>query len=432
MGIRNNIGKSVLLLLYVFLCLEAYGQSSGTVSVPATANPWRAGGFVLPDDPGGFGIGDVPPEITFAAGLSTKITISAAGSWSCGLASAGPAGGLCGPFPNVNVFAIGGISGIQISQMTLVGVFLDSANPPNVIIGNGIGNVFAIGTGGTFDIPATATRLILGMPDECTGGGSGSTASCYGDNSGAVTVNYELTRQFHISFSGFIMPPIIPPFGDRPGPGICLTLPPQREFQRLRYSGDNRDFDPNPSVGAYRVHQEIVVDQAGKIVSDGFNDTGISKSWAPDSFDSNHALTPEALSDAILGDCHLLHGEATASTENMQINVTPVSDDSFTINFKGKAADPLFIGANILAPVEWNIQLAIDSGANPPKFKLTGFHTCYPAIELYVTDVASKKVTSLIQFAPGGNNIGTLFACLTGGAFLQTGHKTYDKAGRIN
>src|ERR1700739_3329 len=141
---KMGILASCLLLSFSY----ASGQTSGTLSVSATANPWRAGGFVLPDDPGGFGIGDVPPEITFAANSSAKITVSASGIWSCGLASAGPGGGPCGPFPNVNVIGIGGLTGIQTQQMTLVGVFLDSHNPPDVPTASGIGVVFPIGEGG--------------------------------------------------------------------------------------------------------------------------------------------------------------------------------------------------------------------------------------------------------------------------------------------
>jgi hypothetical protein len=143
-------------------------------------------------NPGGYGIGSVPPEITFTAGAGKKITITASGSWSCGLGSAGPAGGSCGAYPNVNILPFGGIGGFQGRQMSLIGIFLADANPPNVVAGNGIGQPLFMGAGGTFDIPATATRLVLGMGDECTGGGGGDTASCYGDNGGTISVNYSI------------------------------------------------------------------------------------------------------------------------------------------------------------------------------------------------------------------------------------------------
>src|SRR5215831_1929409 len=129
--ITKSFSISASTTCILMISFELYAQSSGTLSVSGTANPWRAGGFILPDDPGGFGIGDVPPEITFPAGSSKKINISASGAWSCGLSAAGPSGGPCGPFPNVNVIGVGGISGVEISQMTLVGVFLDQNNPPN-------------------------------------------------------------------------------------------------------------------------------------------------------------------------------------------------------------------------------------------------------------------------------------------------------------
>jgi hypothetical protein len=143
-------------------------------------------------NPGGYGTGSVPPEIAFTAGPGKKITISASGTWSCGLGSAGPAGGSCGSYPNVNILPFGGIGGFQGRQLSLIGIFLDAANPPNVVSGNGIGLPFLVGTGGTFDVPASATRLILGMGDECTGGGGGETASCYGDNGGSVSVAYTI------------------------------------------------------------------------------------------------------------------------------------------------------------------------------------------------------------------------------------------------
>jgi hypothetical protein len=77
---------------------------------------------------------------------------------------------------------------------TLAGVFLTDTNPPDVTACNGIGKVFPIGDGGTFKIPPTATRLVLGMPDECTGGApAGGTPGCYGDNSGAISATFNLS-----------------------------------------------------------------------------------------------------------------------------------------------------------------------------------------------------------------------------------------------
>jgi hypothetical protein len=399
-----------IFILALFLCVKSPGQSSGTISVSATANPWRAGGFVLPEDPGGFGIGDVPPEITFPAGSSKKINISASGSWSCGLGTAGPSGGSCGAFPNVNVLGSGGISGILIQQMTLVGVFLNQNSPPNVIAGNGIGNVFPIGNGGDFDVPPTATRLILGMPDECTGGGGGSTASCYGDNFGSVSVTYNLGRQYHISLSAFIKPSVVPAFPGEAGPGVCFLLSPRT---KLRYSGDDRDFDPSLTTNSFRVHDEITIDQAGSIVSNEQPATGISRSWAPDAFDSNGTFTSEALADTVLDDCHLLHGQKQATTDGMTINVIPVSANVLNVRLLGKVGNPLLPGSTFWAPIQWDLTLTIDSSSNPAQISFTGFHTCYPAVELYVKELGIDPIRSLIQWTPDGNDRDTITDCLT-------------------
>jgi pimeloyl-ACP methyl ester carboxylesterase len=190
-GSRRN---TIILLVTLAFVPFADAQNSGTLSVSATADLWRAGGFVLPVNPGNFGTGDVPPEIPLVAGANDSITISASGSWNCGLGFGGPGGSPCGPFPNVNVIGVGGISGIEVAAHTLSGVFLDDTNPPDVIACNRIGKVFPIGNGGTFKVPPTATRLILGLPDECSGGANtGGTPGCYGDNSGAVTATFTLT-----------------------------------------------------------------------------------------------------------------------------------------------------------------------------------------------------------------------------------------------
>ncbi len=177
-----------------------------TIQVPATADPWQAGGYMIPPypySPGPLpGEGSVPPEIDFAAGPGRLITIAASGIWSCGNDSqAGPGGGICNPYTSVDVAPTGGISGILVSPMTLAGVFLDAVNPPNVVQGNGIGTVFAIGTGGAFPIPPNATRLVLGMPDECSPDGPPIQPSCYGDNSGQVAVTYKLWRAAGLTIS---------------------------------------------------------------------------------------------------------------------------------------------------------------------------------------------------------------------------------------
>ena len=89
---------------------------------------------------------------------------------------------------------------------------------------------------------------------------------CLSSNSVPFIVSGQ--KQFTISFSAFIVPPIIPPWPEAAGPGFCLQkiLGIPLLFHFLRYSGDNRSFSPQIPDGAYRTFQTLSVDQSGAIL----------------------------------------------------------------------------------------------------------------------------------------------------------------------
>jgi hypothetical protein len=134
----------------------------------------------------------------------------------CGTIVLGPGFGASGPdgysdpFAPMDISSLGGVSGYYGPGFALAGVFLTAADPvapapsrldftgnnqhPNFLsLSPLLGQVFFIGDGQafgglgtqTFNIPAGATRLFLGLPD-CDNA-SGPPGS-YGDNSGALSV----------------------------------------------------------------------------------------------------------------------------------------------------------------------------------------------------------------------------------------------------
>lgn len=209
-------------MLAMFGGLVASGQADETRTVPGTANIYGAGHASTPA--AGFGgSGELPPVISFAAGSGQTLEIvSATGTVlldtvtnNAGIGPSGPDGG---PFyAPTDVTSTDGLSGIQ-SNVTgfLTGVFLDDSEPtgggPAVLdfssggLGTNfsslspvIGQVFFIGNGRTssggvqkFQIPATATRLFLGVVDAADGDNAAGPPQAYGDNGGSFSATVRI------------------------------------------------------------------------------------------------------------------------------------------------------------------------------------------------------------------------------------------------
>lgn len=219
------------------------GLSGALVAAPIFVSAMNNIGIAGQDTTGVNTMGGLFPGVAVSITPGSGQTISFSsitGTTTCGGGSCNPTGGIgadgaaltfvCCNTDGTNIANDVGISGIQFTgrEMGLVGVFLDNSVPtgfgpfaPTFTSSGGtynadtgttfapffIGQVFWIGDGKTgfnngsgttqvWQVPTTATRLLLGFADSfnnfsTTGGaGAGSTPSysAYGDNTGGLNV----------------------------------------------------------------------------------------------------------------------------------------------------------------------------------------------------------------------------------------------------
>ena len=218
---RPILGR--LLGCSILLALPANAADVVPVTVPATANIYGSGHTVAPA-PGGSGAGVLPTEVTLPPGVGRIVTFtSVSGNIDFGpcCASNAPDGvtGLgTGPSNSWD-----GIGGMTIARGRFLGaVFLDASEPsdpppaplsiPDIgftSLAPGLRQTFFVGDGlsgdGTgdvqiFQVPDTATRLFLGVHD--AGPPDTSLPGWYGDNSGSVSGNIEISRAFPLPALG--------------------------------------------------------------------------------------------------------------------------------------------------------------------------------------------------------------------------------------
>ena len=206
----SRSGRTITIVVIVAGLLAAPvpgAAAATTIRVPATADPWAAGGRNVPDSDA-----TDPPSVDLPAGTRVVTFPSVTGKWSF----TGPyvrADGRkpdedygCGGDPPCVVAESHALSGLRDADRFwyLAGVFTGEARPatPPALDFTGdhdfrslsplLDQVFFIGNGRTsagrlqqFVVPAGATRLWLGMPDIC---GPGDVADCYFDNDGSLRV----------------------------------------------------------------------------------------------------------------------------------------------------------------------------------------------------------------------------------------------------
>ena len=205
-------------------------SSAVTLFVPADANIFGAG-QVTPPAPGGAGAGELPTELDFGfvAGTGLVLTFSSvlgSVSFDNGTHINDPDG--VGSASGINVNSFGGISGtIANTAGFLAGVFLGPSAPIDpaplrldfTIINTSFSSlspqldqVFFIGDGLTadgtgtvqrFNVPAGATRLVLGFVDAP---GYGGDPGGYGDNHGSfvATFNFLVVPEPSVSALFFV------------------------------------------------------------------------------------------------------------------------------------------------------------------------------------------------------------------------------------
>jgi hypothetical protein len=189
---------------------------SATLTVPADANIFGAG-HAAPPAPGGGGAGELPSEFDFGftagSGLAVVFT-NVTGSVSVDNGSGNhvnDADGV-GSASGININSFGGISGVVANTAGfLAGVFLGPSEPTDpaplrldftmistsfTSLSPQLDQVFFIGDGLTgdgtgtlqqFNIPAGATRLVLGLLDAPSYQGN---PGAYGDNVGSFSATF--------------------------------------------------------------------------------------------------------------------------------------------------------------------------------------------------------------------------------------------------
>ena len=168
------------------------------------------------------------------------------------------------------------------------------------------------------------------------------------------------------------------------------VLPPQR----LYFAGDNRSsFDPN---GSFRARQLVTVVPDESASESGLaagtmpkNEVGESKEYAQDALDNNGQLDSSD-DDGVLGDCHLLDDEGTASNKDMHVAVSRLGPKKVSVHLYGSASNPLVapLGVNVAPPVHWDFTVTIDTSGTQPSYSLT--HACFtqfPAFEVFINNI---------------------------------------------
>ena len=211
----ERVFYSVALLVFLLVALGCHvipgvGNGSATtqdfsVKVDAQSNVFGAGAGGLDEN----GQGKAPPSATFEARPGMVLTFSSvSGRVSCcsgGEAfNDGDGGNFSGGVTDIE--SSGGISGITHPNKTmfLVGVFLDDKPPkppgPARLNANDPKNLtpqlyqtFFIGTGKgkQFEVPATATHLVLGFADASNFTG---VPGAYLDNVGELSAKFSISR----------------------------------------------------------------------------------------------------------------------------------------------------------------------------------------------------------------------------------------------
>ena len=205
---------------------------------------------------------------------------------------------------------------------------------------------------------------------------------------------FSTADEFKISFSAFI------PHDNVPGPPLdtCRTTPPHPLRRDLYYRGDTRSF--GATATSYRVRQKLTVipdagatesvDAAGLKTGSIQNLIGQSRSYADDALLNNGTLD-DGDNDDIEDDCVLFHKAATAQVTQghpMTVTVNRINEHKVEVHLTGGPPNPLSELARLVATLDWDFTITIDTSGDKPHWTLEGAHDGFPAYEIYINDVA--------------------------------------------
>lgn len=208
--------------------------------------------------------------------------------------------------------------------------------------------------------------------------------------------------------------------------GITCGAPPLYgiDLEALRFSGNNRSFDPAGT--SYKIKEKWTLNSDDSLYPTGLVGspsqlTVPSRSWAPNSF-SGGFLTPQAKAATTLSSprCNLLFAQALPNLSLTPLPTVTRTATTITSHFQVQVGDPLVFNSNKISsfvpnlldyasPLRANLTLMIDLTTNT--FELSGTHTCYPAFELYLNN------SPIYTFTPTSDSFVTIAACLALRAF---------------
>lgn len=190
--------------------------------------------------------------------------------------------------------------------------------------------------------------------------------------------------------------------------GQTCDFPPFVET--LRFEGDNRGFSFNISKEDFRAESQVRASFDFQQYPNGLiaatPDTGISRSYAENAFDSSGLLTSAAKAETVLNDCSLLHKVGKASPTPIMGTVEKLSDSLVAVKLKANLSNPLVLTSKVVGQIDWDVTLFLDNANN--EYTLTGSSTCYPAFELYL----NQKL--IFGNMPSDNKFPTLLGSLSG------------------
>ncbi len=210
-------------------------------------------------------------------------------------------------------------------------------------------------------------------------------------------------QEFTISFSAFI------PSDSLEGPRLefCFFGMAPPELRRLFFKGDNRSFDAasafDPDADNFRVRQLVTVitdevsDPDGLKEGTDLNLVGETRSYASDALDDG--VIDENDEDGVALDCTLFHNSRTAQPNFMVIDVSRLTPTKLQIDLDGGPGMPLSVAAQMLATLDWDFTITIDTQIAPPEWTLTGRHDGFPAYELYIND--GTDTVQIYTHSPG-------------------------------
>ena len=189
-------------------------------------------------------------------------------------------------------------------------------------------------------------------------------------------------------FARLIRPTFYPTYG--------LT-PPHPLRRDLYYRGDTRSFDAMAT--SYRVRQKLTVipdsetnqtvDAAGLKTGSIQNLIGQSRSYADDALLNNGTLD-DGDNDDIEDDCVLFHKAATATvtqSHGMVVTVNRINEHKVEVHLTGGPPNPLSVAAQLVATLDWDLTITIDTSGDKPHWTLEGAHDGFPAYEIYINDI---------------------------------------------